>query len=494
MRLDNPIDFGRSLHWWPLGALLRPKNPAGARRILALWGIATALSVGLALLEARLDWSGIPIDASPWSVGFTFYPPVTIGVLLTLWIGPTYGAITTYLSTFASGFYAGLSLPRAAFFALGTPVELILLWFLLLILRVQPELPRFRDWGLYSVAALIAATASSVDIMLYNAAHKTALEEGQRLWLGWVIGDMFQMLAIVAPLLWLGGPRATAFVREALGTPPTREVSTGRILLLLVFVWSTLGLLVLLGVRLLERALDIPDFAVTTSGDLLVPRLREMGLFVGVFVVVLLVTTMALTASLAGIGDQHRERSIRDDLTGCFNRRAFRRFFEREAERSAGLGLPLSVVFFDIDRFKGLNDRHGHSEGDRVLMDVARHATDSLSAKELLFRWGGEEFLILLSHTRREEAMAFAEALRVRIEAKVGVTTEAAHERVTISLGVATAEPPDFDELELVRRADAALYEAKASGRNRVVAARGGAGGGIEAVPQITVAPASRRS
>ena len=477
MRFDITIDFGRSLSWWPLSAVLGASRARGIGKILATWGSATVLSVALALLEAKLNWSGIPMSAGPFTVGFTFYPPVTIGVLLTLWLGPAFGATTAYLSTLASGLYAGLSVPRAAFFALGSPIELLLLWFLLLILRVQPDLPRLRDWGLFASAGLIAATASSVDIMLYNAAHRTALLEGQRLWLGWILGDFFQMMALVAPLLWIRGKQVQAFVREATGVPPRREISTGRILMLLVFVWATLGLLVLLGVRLLEQALDIPDFAVTVSGDPLVPRLREMGLFVGVFVVVLLITTMALTAALAGVGDQHRERSLRDDLTGCFNRRAFKRLFDREAERSAGLQLPMSVVFFDIDRFKSLNDRHGHATGDTVLTEVARQATEILSAQELLFRWGGEEFLVLLSHTGREEARQFAERLRARIEEKVEVEGGPGEERVTISLGVASGDPPDFDEIRLIRNADAALYQAKASGRNRVVtdATMGGA-------------------
>lgn len=469
MRFDTTIDFGRSLSWWPLTAVLGGHRTAGGRKILAIWGGSTVVSVATALIEASRNWSGIPVPVGDWTVGFTFYPPVTIGVLLTLWLGPAFGAVTAYVSTLASGLFSGLSLARASFFALGSPIELLLFWFLLLILRVQPDLPRLRDLGLFASAGLVAATASSVDIMLYNAAHKTALAEGQRLWLGWILGDFFQMMVLVAPILWYRGKEAQVFAREAIGVPPQREISTGQIMLLLGAVWATLGLLVFLGVRLLERALEIPDFAVTMSGDPLVPRLREMGLFVGVFVAVLLITTMALTATLAGVGDQHRERSLRDDLTGCFNRRAFKRFFDREAERSAGLDLPLSIVFFDIDHFKSLNDRHGHATGDTVLTDVARQATEILSAQELLFRWGGEEFLVLLSHTGREEARKFAERLRARIEEKVKVEGEGSAEPVTISLGVASAAPPDFDEIRLIRNADAALYQAKASGRNRVV-------------------------
>ncbi len=478
MRFDTTIDFGRSLSWWPLTTVLSGHRTPGGRKILAIWGGATMAAVALALLEASRNWSGIPVTIGGWTIGFTFYPPVTIGVLLTLWLGPSFGATTAYIATLASGLFSGLSLGRAAFFALGSPIELLLLWFLLLILKVQPDLPRLRDLGLFASASLIAATASSVDIMLYNAAHKTALEEGQRLWLGWILGDFLQMMILVAPLLWFRGKEAQVYAREAIGVPPQREISTGQIMVLLGSVWATLGLLVFLGVRLLERALDIPDFAVTISGDPLVPRLREMGLFVGVFVVVLLITTMALTATLAGVGNQHRERSLRDDLTGCFNRRAFKRLFDREAERSAGLQRPMSIVFFDIDHFKRLNDRHGHATGDTVLTSVARQATDMLSAQELLFRWGGEEFLVLLSHTGREDARHFAERLRARIEEKVSVDGGTDGEHITISLGVASGAPPDFDEVKLIRLADAALYQAKASGRNRVVTdlmMRGGA-------------------
>lgn len=469
MRFNSTIDFGRSLSWWPLSTLLSGYRNGGTRKIFGIWGAATIVSVALALLEAEFNWSGIPVQVGSFTLGFTFYPPVMIGVLLTLWIGPAFGATTAYLSTLASGLYAGLSVPRALFFALGSPIELVLLWFLLLMLRVQPHLPRLRDWGLFAAAALVAATASSVDIMLYNEAHKTALEEGQRLWLGWISGDFLQMVALVGPLLWLGGERAHAFALSEIRASPRREISTGQILLLLFFVWATLGLLVFLGVGLLERALDIPAFAITVSGDPLVPRLREMGLFVFVFVVVLLITTMALTAALAGVGDQHREQSLRDDLTGCFNRRAFRRLFEREAERSAGLQLPISIVFFDIDHFKDLNDRYGHATGDSVLADVARRAREILSAQELLFRWGGEEFLVLLSHTGADEARLFAERLRSRIEEMVMVKEADKPEPVTISLGVATGAPPNFDEGILVANADTALYAAKAGGRNRVI-------------------------
>ncbi len=116
------------------------------------------------------------------------------------------------------------------------------------------------------------------------------------------------MMVLTAPILWLAGPRPQKFVYRAMSVPSRRDISTSRIFLLVTFVWATLGL-VLLGVRLLARALEIPDFAVTMSGDPLLPRLREMGLFIGTFVLVLLITTMALTVALAGSGAHHREQA-----------------------------------------------------------------------------------------------------------------------------------------------------------------------------------------
>jgi diguanylate cyclase (GGDEF)-like protein len=262
-----------------------------------------------------------------------------------------------------------------------------------------------------------------------------------------------------------------------IGTLPQRELSAPKTVLLVAFVWVTLGSLALMGLRLLVRALDIPDEAITVSGDLLLPRLREMGVFLSVFVGVLLLSTMALTAALAGAGEKHFERSLRDELTGAFNRRAFRRLFRREAERSHSLNLPVSIAYIDIDHFKLINDRHGHSAGDNILVEVTRQIQAILRPQDLLFRWGGEEYLILLSHTTRDEAREFSETVRQRVAANVDTPGAIAPEPVTVSIGVATISPGapgagadlNLDETDLIEAADQALYSAKASGRNRVV-------------------------
>ncbi len=158
----------------------------------------------------------------------------------------------------------------------------------------------------------------------------------------------------------------------------------------------------------------------------------------------------------------------RDDLTGAFNRRAFHGLYEREEERSRAIGLPLSLIYFDLDHFKAVNDEHGHAAGDRVLVSVTDEARALLRAQDLLFRWGGDEFVILLSHTPRADAEQLAEQLRASVAANVGIP---GHGGMTMSVGVTSAMPGAVSDADLVRSADAAVYRAKSLGRNRVVAA-----------------------
>jgi diguanylate cyclase (GGDEF)-like protein len=461
-RPRRPVEMA----WWPIRVFVARPLDASAGPVWGAWVAVTALSVVLAFLEARLDWSGMPVSIGARTIGVSIYPPVTLAALVAFTLGPTYGALTAYVSTFVSGLAGGLAVDRAALFALGTPAELLLLWFLALMLRVRPGLREYPDWWRFAAAAVIATTASSLDIMLYNEAHRLPIADGQRLWEGWIFGDLAQLCLVVAPLLWWGWEPAHRLATARLGAPQ-RELTARNTVLLLGFVWATLAGLALLGMRLLTRALDIPEQTVTVGGAPLWPRLSEMATFLVVLVGALLLSTMALTAALAGRGEQSAALSLRDDLTGAFNRRAFATLFEREEERSRAVGRPLSLICFDLDRFKTINDEHGHAAGDRVLVGVVTATRAMLRPHDLLFRWGGDEFLILLPHTTFDEATACAERLRAGIEA----TVIAQHlPPVTTSVGVATRAPGQASPDDLVRMADDAVYRAKALGRNQVVA------------------------
>jgi diguanylate cyclase (GGDEF)-like protein len=162
---------------------------------------------------------------------------------------------------------------------------------------------------------------------------------------------------------------------------------------------------------------------------------------------------------------EHRSRAVIDGLTGMLNRAALAMRVEELAQQSAVTGEPVGVIVADIDRFKQINDAHGHGKGDAVLRDIAYLMRKELRAFDLAYRLGGEEFLVLLPGADLGQTMAVAEALREAVEGEaMGGVIE-----VTISCGVEASERGSQFEYDAVfKAADAALYEAKRSGRNRV--------------------------
>lgn len=167
---------------------------------------------------------------------------------------------------------------------------------------------------------------------------------------------------------------------------------------------------------------------------------------------------------------QHRlrELNIRDQLTGAFNRRYLDSRLAEECKRYARYCRPLSVAMIDIDYFKKVNDRHGHEAGDRVLAEVAARLTESVRKTDCLVRYGGEEFCCILPETGLDSARLFAERFRGAVE-ELTIKAVGTELRVTISLGVAQLKDGDSPG-SLLKRADEGLYDAKQSGRNKVMA------------------------
>jgi len=157
--------------------------------------------------------------------------------------------------------------------------------------------------------------------------------------------------------------------------------------------------------------------------------------------------------------------SLCDGLTGVSNRRAFDSTVEREVDLSRRTGQPMSLIIIDIDHFKVFNDRYGHRVGDMVLKAVSSAMSGLLRKSDQLFRYGGEEFAVVLSNTDARNAMLIAERLRERV-ARQSVAHEGTELKVTISLGAAQLAP-NIDAAQLFKQADSALYQAKDAGRNQ---------------------------
>lgn len=158
-----------------------------------------------------------------------------------------------------------------------------------------------------------------------------------------------------------------------------------------------------------------------------------------------------------------------DTLTGCYNRRELDRQMTRFLAASQRHGKDFSLVFFDLDHFKRVNDVHGHLAGDAVLQGIAGEIRGKIRAGDIFCRYGGEEFALLLPETDGQKAADLAERLRLAIEALQIHAGKDLFLRVTASFGVTMASQEDRDGASLLARADAMLYRAKAEGRNRVV-------------------------
>jgi diguanylate cyclase (GGDEF)-like protein len=157
-------------------------------------------------------------------------------------------------------------------------------------------------------------------------------------------------------------------------------------------------------------------------------------------------------------------------LTGLLNRRAFDAAVRGEVARARRYRVPLSLVLFDIDHFKMINDTYGHPAGDEVLRHFARVGSGVFREADALYRHGGEEFVALLPHTPAEGATLAGERLLAALRSSP-VRVGGRRIQVTCSAGVAELGPDDQDAPSLLARADAALYRAKGAGRDQVLTA-----------------------
>jgi diguanylate cyclase (GGDEF)-like protein len=160
--------------------------------------------------------------------------------------------------------------------------------------------------------------------------------------------------------------------------------------------------------------------------------------------------------------------SVTDDLTQLYNSRYLNQVLRREAKRASRSGRPLSLLFLDLDGFKGINDQHGHQAGSRALMEAAGVIRKCARETDVVARFGGDEFAIILPDTGSEGAAAVGDRVRERLGAHPFLEGNGFTIRLTASVGVATLPDVAASAEELVRAADMAMYQVKDSGKNGV--------------------------
>jgi diguanylate cyclase (GGDEF)-like protein len=456
--------------WWHLSRLADVRHSPGMRRIALLGLLANAVAVVTAILSVIYDWNGIPIPLGPFRVDVTIYPPFLLSLLTAVWIGPTWGIVPAYAANLASAIVSGMAPRTAVLFALAGALEILIFWGSMVTLNISPELRRWRDVQRFLAVSFIAPVTASLAVLIYNAALGLDSANGLRIWRGWIIGDILQALFVVAPLLYFVGPAFRAWIDRQFAAPPRYEVTYTRASIIAAVTFALIAVLVFVGIYMLQESLEIDPATLTARGEPLLRRIEEMQLFLGILVAALTVATGVFSTVLARMGERQRSLSRRESLTGCFNRRAFYELFPREAERARRLGQGVSLVFLDLDHFKSINDRFGHETGDRVLQQLAARMQGIIRETDLVFRWGGEEFVILLAHTGAGEAPTLGERIRAAVAERPFVGSDHGAVPLTVSVGTAGTSVFPADPDALLARADAACYRAKERGRDRVEA------------------------
>jgi diguanylate cyclase (GGDEF)-like protein len=294
-------------------------------------------------------------------------------------------------------------------------------------------MPRL-EWPVVGIAAMAVAA------VLFGGAR---LERRRRpeLWVFFTTVINFQVLVAAGAVL-TGGPRTPLVCMVAVSVGMVASRFNRRGLIVGVPVSAIIVLATTLGVD--------PGYVAGHPESVMVP----LGL---------VLCSALYMDSLLSSDVRHRADSTLDELTGLLNRRSLQSRLAEVSQQAELTKQPVSLVMGDLDRFKLVNDKWGHSVGDLVLSQAADAMRQGLRTFELLYRIGGEEFLLVLPGAGENEALTIAESLRSAVEA-----ADAGGLGVTCSFGVATSRPGDLAFEQLLQASDEALYAAKRAGRNRV--------------------------
>lgn len=303
-------------------------------------------------------------------------------------------------------------------------------------------------WWTFILFALSAANFLWVDRRIAGSAHPERIS---------VCAILVTLALIAVGAVLSGGPSSPALPWLVL--PAAMVAARFRPQVVIA------GLIVTVGTILLATLAVRPATTIHNP----VPVFATLALLAGVVSIVWALQSAEL---------HHRSEAILDPLTGLLNRHALVPRFMEISLQARLTDQPVSLLLCDVDEFKAVNDRHGHDRGDAVLRDIAYALRKHLRSFELVYRLGGEEFLVVLPGVEAATGAEVAERLRCAVE-----QTRPTGIPVTISLGLSSARGSRVDYDELFRAADAALYEAKRAGRNRVSAAQP-----PDAVPEASVA------
>ncbi len=484
--------------------------------LLLGWLLSLAACLWLAMVQLYGGWYGFNARLGELSFVLSIYPPLTISTLWVLWFGYAWGAPLAYLSTLTVAILSGLSPGWALLFSCANPLGLLVMALVYQHVSVRYVPSSLSSLLFFISVCFISGVSSATGSFIWSYTNQLSAMGAFQVWQGWWSGNFVQTVVSCGPLLLLCTSRLQRWRQRHWPQPAPQPQATRWGLLValaslagvLAFLWlsflladrsvMTLGgdssgawqqramlyrdsalsvywvmsvllfALVFLGYRFFhQRTLQLKlaadrvayerDLALRRQGEAEVARnaLHQLNLELA-----------ARMAEVEQLQAQLREQASRDPLTGLYNRRYLHQRLPQLLQRAERLGQPLQLVLIDLDHFKAVNDQHGHTVGDTVLKQFSALFAGLLQPEEIAARYGGEEFCLVLPQRNAEQVAALLRKLQaayagIRLQGRDGEVSG-----LSFSAGISLASGGECSEDLLLQQADAALYQAKAAGRN----------------------------
>lgn len=300
------FDSCSHLFWWHPRAIWRARYERGTRRVLGAWALVSIASIVAGPFTA--DWNGIPIKIGPLTLNLSFYPPLTLCLLLVLWVGPFWGIVPAYLTSFVIAVQKGMPLMTSAVFSLATPITLLVLWNLMVMLEVTPSLKTWLDLARFAVVSLVATGASSIGALVWNYHNHLQFSNALAVWEGWVLGDFVQVVIIVGALLHCCHNPVQRWLASQVRVAPQESLNTRFFIAMFLLVFVVMITVGGTAASLFLSSLNATEARETIALSILHKTLSEAVFFVGFYAFVFMVSVIVFSSTL---GSQV-QRCLRD--------------------------------------------------------------------------------------------------------------------------------------------------------------------------------------
>lgn len=468
----------------PFRPLTMIKKGGKARRFVILWLVSCALIIPSSVITRFLELTGLEITVGGVSIFFTLYIPMLVCIPMVFWFGYFWAAIPAYLSTFTVAYFGGMPTSWILLFSFANPLSLAFYYLSISITPMDLRSNLFVSLIGFVLISLVASLAGSTGSFIWAFANQVGLNNALPIWQGWWVGGWLQATILVLPMLYFLGPRV-ANLSHSLKLQTAVNASNSYKVLALVtitFVMVLIGYVMtarFIGIRQLEALKEV----MPGEGNLLNINNAISGMSYPLFILLAVMVALIFLAyraivywsgALQNANELLVEKNAEleklatiDTLTQLLVRRKVMEVAAAEFDRALRHSLGLSIMMIDIDKFKRINDEHGHLVGDQVIFGVAERIKQSVRPYDSAGRYGGEEFIVILPETEVKEANCIAQRILANV-ASTPIKSEGCELSVTVSIGVASLSWEEMKLNGLIERADQALLSAKREGRNRV--------------------------